>query len=722
MQYCRRRFNIIRQQAGTEMDPLQELVSFAKQSGTANTSYALRELSNSDKHTLHRVLFENPKLLFSKYEGYDTVWRWLIKHDYFLIIKYILNKATGGEHGVRWYIPSNRYDENNGSTIFTDHSLYLSARLFDLLFTMSGEKLHLYNKMTKETALHILAKQNTIQGKETAFHILKNIVAENSTDLDPDLIDFAGRTALHYALERGELRMAELLVERVGADWDLGVKSAPSVSNETLASRHPECVEFLQKCREKYSIKPNSEGDGETCVICLDKIEASAYAMRCCQGKLHTVCLRKYLARAEDLRCFLCRRQEIREDKDLYDSIPNTVFKSKWEKERTAEGGGGATAASTPSTETELEATVASSDAATDDGNIRVVITPDQDFRLPPSNGGGCVPDTRRASVIMGVSSLMRDRNFSSDLSTASSSNNPSSEAEEDDHPMVEVNYRNQITRIFNREDSFPPPLPPSTEGDGWSDDDFQPPVLEIFSPTASFMPSPAPIFKTPAIFKGYYNFLGRKIRLLRVRIPPDCVEVFTRESACFEDILDSFSTARRELYNSLKPMTLTSYQSLPRNKVKIFLSSLRGLCSHLNLSYNINLLWFVIKCTKNICDVYGRGLTSNFGLRLKEYVKRRVEDEGERNVLNVQLKRVRYWQTICDGDDDEDLLLLQENMAEWLYFRDRHTENRIEIRMLHSAMSKSVVDSATNLDDFERLMAAIDHVLSIMFYCSWVE
>lgn len=227
---------------------------------------------------------------------------------------------------------------------------------------MSGEKLHLHNKTTNETILHILGKQDTIQGKETAINILKNFVVENSMDLDPDLIDSAGRTALHYALERGELGVAELLVERIGADWDLDMKSALSVSNETLASRHPKCIEFLEKCREVYSIKPNSEGDGETCVICQDEIKASAYSMRCCKVKLHTVCLRKHLARAEALSCLVCR-QNICKDKDkvLYDSIPNAVFKSKLEKER------------------------AQRQAAAGAIQSRFVnITTDQDFRPPP--------------------------------------------------------------------------------------------------------------------------------------------------------------------------------------------------------------------------------------------------------------------------------------------------------------------------------------------------
>lgn len=379
------------------MEPLQELVSLAKQSGSAGTSHTLRELSSNDKRTLHRILSENPHLLFSEYEDCDTVWRWLIKHDYFLIIKFVLNMANEGKYGTGWPIPSNQYDKKNGSTIFTDHTLYLTTKLFHLLFAKSGEKLHLYNKTTNETVLHILVKKNTIQGKETAFDILKNIVAENSMDLDPDLIDFAGKTALHYALERGELGVAELLVERIGADWDLGMKSALSVSNETLASRHPECVKFLQKCRENYSIKPNSEGGGETCVICLNEIEASAYAMRCCSVKLHTTCLRKHLARAEALSCLICR-QEI--CKDLYNSVPSTIFKSKWEKEMAQRHA--------------ATASVVTSDA-TDTGGF-VNITPDQDFRFSPRQQDINLHLQPHPPVIIG-SSLIREHNSSSTTS-----------------------------------------------------------------------------------------------------------------------------------------------------------------------------------------------------------------------------------------------------------------------------------------------------------------
>ncbi|KAK8393529.1 hypothetical protein O3P69_006695 [Scylla paramamosain] len=56
--------------------------------------------------------------------------------------------------------------------------------------------------------------------------------------------------------------------------------------------------------------------------------------------------------------------------------------------------------------------------------------------------------------------------------------------------------------------------------------------------------------------------------------------------------------------------------------------------------------------------------------LLLKEYVKTRVEDEGERNILTIQLKHMRYHETVSDGEDNEDMLVQYENIAEWLYIR----------------------------------------------------
>ncbi len=91
--------------------------------------------------------------------------------------------------------------------------------------------------------------------------------------------------------------------------------------------------------------------------------------MRCCKVKLHTVCLRKYLSTAEAPSCVLCQQEICKnKDKDLYNRIPNTVFKSKWGKEMAQTQATTAEAAAfTPSTETEPEATVATSDAAPDD-------------------------------------------------------------------------------------------------------------------------------------------------------------------------------------------------------------------------------------------------------------------------------------------------------------------------------------------------------------------
>ena len=573
-----------RNKHGAKMRLHQEFISVAMQSGAAGTSYKPYELGRYDKQMLRSILHSDPFLLFNEYEGCDTVWRWLIRHDYFLIIEFILDEAIG-QYGISWCIPSNRFDKNDGSTIFTDHSLILTARLFHLLFTESEEKLHLYNKETNETVLHKLVKQDL--RKNTALEILRTIVVENSMDLDPDLIDFAGKTALHYALERGNLRTAELLVERIGADWDLAMVSDPPVSNETLASRHPECVEFLQKCKDKYSIKPNSEGCWETCSICLSKIKGSAYLMQCCANKLHTACLRKYLARAEAPSCTVCRR-DIREgvDKDLYDRVPNTVFKSKWEEKQAEAVGTGSTHNNLPST-------------------------------APPMDS----PD-----------SLIEEK-------------------------LV--------------------------------------------------------------IFNGRYNFFGQKVAngLPEMTIPPNCEEIFASRSIMFENGFDSFLAGRRRMFNMLNPMHPTSFVSLPKYKVDTFLHTVRALCRDLYPLHSLSL--FANVCANTICDVYGMSPTSSFGLLLNKYVKKRMEDEGERNVLAVQLMRIHYEEMFSDvGGNENSFVQHKKNMAEWLYIRDLHIETREKTKMLHFEMLTMLknINNATNLYDFDRLLAAIDRILSVLY------
>ncbi|KAK8390475.1 hypothetical protein O3P69_010279 [Scylla paramamosain] len=131
-----------------------------------------------------------------------------------------------------------------------------------------------------------------------------------------------------------------------------GHEERPVHLEQDVGQQHPECVEFLQKCREKYSMKPNSKGDSDTYIICWDKIEASGYSMRC-----FVRCVDKKYARTRD--------------KDLNDSIPNTVFKSKWGKEMAQTQATAAEAA-----ETEPEATVATSDAAPDDDTANHVLRP----------------------------------------------------------------------------------------------------------------------------------------------------------------------------------------------------------------------------------------------------------------------------------------------------------------------------------------------------------
>lgn len=142
---------------------------------------------------------------------------------------------------------------------------------------------------------------------------------------------------------------------------------------------------------------------------------------------------------------------------------------------------------------------------------------PDTNLRLLP-----------RPSVVVRVSSPMREHNFTFDWITSSHLNNPYS-VEEDDHLYEEiliVDHRHRIAQIFDQEESLPPPsLPqqPLSARDGWSDD--VQPILEsswTASSAASTMPSPASLFETPVVFNGYFNFLFRKIIHRSLSIPPE--------------------------------------------------------------------------------------------------------------------------------------------------------------------------------------------------------
>ncbi|KAK8378016.1 hypothetical protein O3P69_018740 [Scylla paramamosain] len=230
------------------MGPLQELVTFARQSGTAGTSYTLRELSSNDKKTLHRILFRRI--------GLQPILGTERRND--------LQPIFGTERRIDLQ-PILR----NKQRIDLQPILRNERRIDIQPILRNERRIDLQPILRNEDLQPILGTERRIDFDFKLWVArLENIVAENS--IDPELLDFVSRTALHYVPERGELGMAELLVERIGADWDLGMKSALSISNETLASRHPECVEFLQKCREMYSIKPNSEGGVSTQPLCLD--------------------------------------------------------------------------------------------------------------------------------------------------------------------------------------------------------------------------------------------------------------------------------------------------------------------------------------------------------------------------------------------------------------------------------------------------------------------
>ncbi|KAK3895687.1 hypothetical protein Pcinc_000610 [Petrolisthes cinctipes] len=322
--------------ARAEEIELRDLVS----SALAEESTAEQLVMKEDAHGIETAAFK---------EGEESVLATLrdLKSN-----KLKLFEAMGGENCVRWFIPHNSADRFSGSTLLTDHKLFLSVDMYRLVVDMAGEDLSVINKQTKEPALHILVKGNDPLEFETALSILYGIVNKRGWGVDPNLVNVYGGTALYYALGRGRLEMARFFVEELEADWeqDMEYKKAIGdvtvISNYILSKTHPDCVSFLDRCRDRYKLSPNytveespKQGeDAAACPMCLEDIEpVLGYSMRCCGHFVHSKCLMNYLSRATEPQCFLCRANIKENDLGLYDRIPPTIFKQAWERKEREE-------------------------------------------------------------------------------------------------------------------------------------------------------------------------------------------------------------------------------------------------------------------------------------------------------------------------------------------------------------------------------------------------
>lgn len=277
------------------------------------------------RNFIFTTLFENPYLLYIPYDGTKTLWKWLIERNFYVEVEYIATYASERLGTIRWFIPSNYiYDYNR--TLFTDPTLSLSPKMYELLVTMTGERLTNINKKTKESVLHILTRAD--DGEE----ILKSVIVKYGYDVDPNLIDIYGKSALHYAIEEGKMNFAKILVEDLGADW----QQLQQDENEWYGTNYSD---FLDYCMVKYRIFPNfppqkTLEETEECIICIENMPiGDRYFMHCCRKYVHSRCLSNNLARADTPNCMLCRA-DIRSDAYLYDKIPNTIYKKRWEAER----------------------------------------------------------------------------------------------------------------------------------------------------------------------------------------------------------------------------------------------------------------------------------------------------------------------------------------------------------------------------------------------------
>lgn len=246
-------------------------------------------------------------------EECDTLWRWLVRNNHADVVNYVAFNASERN----WTIPANKTDPRNGSSLFTDPAITMSYDMFCALHYVSGELFDgVVNKMTNESVLHILAKRNDVYGNGMALKIMKEVMINSCANTDPDLVDkLEGKTALDYALARGDTAMAWVLVNAFGADWGLAEAKASEQTTTTTAAA--DCVmHFLRECRRLYGIQPNVSTEAAatreetSCVVCLeDVVYGDMYKMSCCGNVLHTECLRKSLRHLRGVvaRCMICR-------------------------------------------------------------------------------------------------------------------------------------------------------------------------------------------------------------------------------------------------------------------------------------------------------------------------------------------------------------------------------------------------------------------------------
>lgn len=264
------------------------------------------------KKVINNLLDSHPNLLSEpphrtlvrEGEECDTIWRWLVKTEQVVVVAYVAYNARQ----KNWSIPVNATDQKNGSSLFTDPSITMSYDMFCVLHCITGEVFDgAVNKMTNESVLHILAKKNDVYGNGMALKIMKEMLVDSCGNTDPDLVDkVEGKTALDYALDRGDTVMAWVLVNSFGADWGL--------AEAKLGADTAVCVKsFLEECRRLYGIQPNfssgATGEGNVCFVCLEDVSQDTYKMDCCGNFTHAECLRKSLKRPiGGARCMLCRR------------------------------------------------------------------------------------------------------------------------------------------------------------------------------------------------------------------------------------------------------------------------------------------------------------------------------------------------------------------------------------------------------------------------------
>lgn len=629
-----------------------------------------------------KILQSNPRLLKVGCGDCDTLWRWLVKNDYFKICLFIAFDKQN-----RWEIPINTVDPITGDSVLTDCRFIPSPKMLHMLIT-TGESMDFHNTKTIENMLHVLVKKRPgSPDSNIAYKFLKSIINTCETIENPDFsylnnmpdIDLPNsqhKRPLQIALESEWIEMAELLVEKLGADFNLVSCIALPVKS----------VNYIGKCKSLYTIKSNvteiDEIDKE-CRICSGDMEFSkAYRLvGCCKKIMHSDCLRKYLSRTNTPKCIFCNMFKFEEN--VLAAIPNTVYKSKWPKVRTYS-----------------EAVAARETAENTSGFLEDVVVTHEDlsrvlqWHIPLAEYES--DDEREINV--------------------------ENDAEEPDHPVTALLHQRPVHTSASISLGSRYPEPRVRFSSFTVSQDTDPSPLEVLSISST---------TTPVIIFGSYGIDGV------MRFNPSSEHIHRYSTIRMEDHIvyrntvtnfenENVSINIARIYRQEYISTITSpgaYKCITGETMARLLLDINGLVETADIHNSDGFDKFaedVSSCISNSCFIpYNVNLARD---KLMQYTRRTLIERAQRNILNRVLSghQEREFMDRLRGSNT----INSSARSIWLRFREEHLSNYYAIfHLSRSIMSLGPIAGGSDHERICFLNNWVDDMVKIFsIICTVVE